>query len=76
VILARGFLGIEDPEDRPAPSVYGPDEPERERRPPIADDEHVVLLVERDRRFDHDVPHPGATVVREVAMELLHPHLR
>ena len=38
-------------------------------------DEDVVLLVECDRRFDHDLPHAGAPVVREMAMELLHPDL-
>ena len=37
--------------------------------------EHVVRLLERDAGFDDDLTDPRATVVGEVAMELLHPLL-
>jgi hypothetical protein len=73
VVLPRRLVGIEHPEDPPATVVHRGDEAPRERRPAVAHDEDVVRLVERHRRFDDDLAHPGSAVVREVPVQPLHP---
>ena len=73
MILARRFFGIEDADDPPTTAVDRAHEAERQRGPPIAHDERVVLLVERDGRLDHDLTHACPAVVGEVAVQLLDP---
>ena len=71
--MPAGSSGSKTPSDPPTTAVDRVDEAERERRPAVAHDERVVLLVERDRRFDHDLAHACAAVVGEVAVQLLDP---
>src|SRR6185312_3074622 len=73
VILARRFLGIEDTEDPPTTAVDRAHEAEGQRGPPIAHDERVVLLVERDGRLDHHLADACAAVMGEVAVQRLDP---
>jgi hypothetical protein len=76
VVLARWFLGIKDTEHSAAAPVHGGDQTMGERRPAIAHDEDVVVLVERDRRLDDDLTDASTAVMSKVTMELLDPRLR
>ena len=76
VLPSARLVGIEHAEDAAAGSVDRVDERSGQAGPPVADDEGVVLVLEREGRVEHDLAHARAAVVGEVAMETLHPRFR
>ncbi len=71
--MPAGSSGSKTPTTRRPRPCTACDEAERQRGPAVADDQRVVLLVERDGRFDHDLPDPCPTMVSEVAVQLFDP---